>query len=196
MLKRLHVIVACSENRVIGRDGKLPWHIPEDLHFFHAQTAGQICVLGRICYETWPRAQRDGRRPIVLTSRPIERLQPSGPAGGEARTPAGDENAPAVSPAFALSPPILVSSLTAALEAAENLPGEIYICGGQRIYEETLMLTARPLRLHLTLIHADKPGDTFFPEWRHLKWHEVSRNEGADANVRYTFLTLDRVEET
>jgi len=194
MPKRLHVIVACSENRVIGRDGKLPWHLPEDLRFFHDQTAGQICVLGRICFETWPRAQRDGRRPIVLTSRPLERLQPWTPALAETQRNA--PLTPPASPATDLSPPILVSSLTAALEAAETLPGDVYICGGQRIYEETLALTGRPVRLHLTLIHADIPGDTFFPEWRHLKWLEVSRKEGADASVRYTFLTLDRADET
>ncbi len=196
MPKRLHVIVACAENRVIGRDGKLPWHIPEDLHFFHAQTAGQICVLGRICYETWPRAQRDGRRPVVLTSRALEDLKPWAPAPvlpGAHRT--GD-NPPPAPPSPALSPPILVSSLTAALEVAENLPGEIYICGGQRIYEETLTLSGRPLRLHLTLIHANIPGDTFFPEWHPLKWNEVARKEGADANARYTFLTLDRADGT
>src|SRR3954463_7303447 len=56
MPKLLHLIVACAENRVIGRDGKLPWHIPEDLKFFHDETAGQICVLGRVCFETWPAA--------------------------------------------------------------------------------------------------------------------------------------------
>jgi dihydrofolate reductase len=196
MPKRLNIIVACSENRVIGRDGKLPWHIPEDLHFFHAQTAGEICVLGRICYETWPRAQRDGRRPLVLTSRPLERLQPWAPAATEDATPGSDEPPLTAAAASDLRPPILVSSLTAALEVAEGLPGEIYICGGQRIYEETLALSGRPLRLHLTLIHADISGDTFFPEWRHLKWNEVTRKEGADANVRYTFLTLDRADET
>jgi dihydrofolate reductase len=196
MPKRLHVIVACSENRAIGRHGKLPWHIPEDLHFFHAQTAGQICVLGRICYETWPRAQRDGRRPIVLTSQPPESLKSGTPTPITSETSGRDEDAPPPAPTAELTPPILVSSLTAALEIAENLPGEIYICGGQRIYEETLTLSGRPLRLHLTLIHANVTGDTFFPEWRHVKWTEISRKDGADANARYTFLTLDRAEET
>jgi dihydrofolate reductase len=168
--KLLHLIVACAENRVIGRDGKLPWRIPEDLKFFHDETAGQICVLGRVCYDTWPRVHADGRRPVVLTSRPVPK-----PREGE-------------------SPPVVVSSLPAALDVAETLPGEIYICGGQRIYEETFALAAaesRPLRLHLTLVHADVPGDTFFPEWRHLPWREITRRESADGNYRYTFSTLE-----
>ncbi|MDB6126679.1 MAG: dihydrofolate reductase region, partial [Verrucomicrobia bacterium] len=47
-MKLLHLQVACSENRVIGREGRLPWRIPEDYQFFQDQTAGQIVVLGRI----------------------------------------------------------------------------------------------------------------------------------------------------
>ena len=81
--------------------------------------------------------------------------------------------------------------MEAALSAAESLPGEIYICGGERVYAETLALS-RPMRLHLTLIHAGIPGDTFFPEWRHLSWRELARRESSDANYRYTFFTLER----
>ena len=162
--KLLHLIVACSENRVIGRNGKLPWRIPEDLKFFHDETAGRICVLGRVCYETWPRATQDGRRPVVIT-----------------------RNRALAKPGVRV-----VGSLPEALDVAETLPGEIMVCGGQRIYEETLVLS-RPMRLHLTLVHAEVPGDTFFPEWRHLAWREVARRESSDANYRYTFFTFDRV---
>ena len=164
MPKPLNIIVACSENRVIGRDRKLPWRIPEDLEFFHAETAGQICVLGRICFETWPRVCADGRRPVVLTR----------------------------NTALAREGVHVVPSLTAALVIADTLPGEIYICGGERIYEETLTL-ARPMRLHLTLVHAQVDGDTFMPEWRHLPWREIQRRGSADANWRYTFFTYERV---
>ena len=161
--KLLHLIVACSENRVIGRNGRLPWRIPEDLKFFHDETAGQTCVLGRVCFETWPRAKLDGRRPVVIT-----------------------RNASLAEPGVRIA-----SSLTQALEIADSLPGEIFICGGERIYAETLALD-RPMRLHLTLIHAEIAGDTHFPEWRHLRWREVARRESADESFRYTFLTLER----
>lgn len=182
MSKLLHLIVACAENRVIGRDRKLPWRIPEDLKFFHDETAGRTCVLGRICYETWPRARLDGRRPVVIASRPV--VHPE--SGGQAPESANRQRQPST------TEPIIVRSLNAALSAAENLPGEIYICGGERIYAETLALS-RPMRLHLTLIHAEIPGDTFFPEWRHLSWRELARRESSDANYRYTFFTLERL---
>ena len=162
MPKLLHLIVACAENRVIGRDGRLPWHIPEDLKYFHEQTAGQIVVLGRVCFETWPRAALDGRRAIVITRN-------HGLARDGVR---------------------VAASFAEALEIAETLPGEIFVCGGARIYAEALALT-RPLRVHLTLVHADVPGNTLFPEWRHRAWREVSRRDSADANWRYTFFMLD-----
>lgn len=163
MPKLIHLIVACSENRVIGRAGRLPWSIPEDLAFFHAETAGQTVVLGRVCYETWPRVRADGRHPVVIT-RNRSLAQP------------GVE---------------IAASLSAALVIAETLPGEIMVCGGERIYAETLALP-RPLRLHLTLIHAEVEGDTFMPEWRHLPWRELSRRESADDHFRYTFIELER----
>lgn len=163
MPKLLHLQVACAENRVIGRDGRLPWRIPEDMKFFHDQTAGQVVVLGRVCFETWTRVAQDGRRPVVVTRHA----------------------------ALASDGVRVAASLPAALAIAESLPGEIHICGGQRIYEETLAL-GRPLRLHLTLVQAEVPGDTFFPEWRHLAWRELDRRESADANFRYTFYTLER----
>lgn len=163
-MKPLNLIVACAENRVIGRNGKLPWRIPEDFQFFQAQTAGQICVLGRVCYETWPSAAQDGRRPVVITrNRDLAR-----------------ENV------------AVVDSLSAALDVADRLPGDIYICGGESIYAETLALAGRrSLRLYLTLIHANVEGDRRFPEWRHLAWQETERRESADANWRYTFFTLE-----
>jgi dihydrofolate reductase len=155
------LIVACAENRVIGRAGRLPFHIPEDQAWFHGKTAGRTVVLGRICYETWPRVREDGRAPVVITSnRSLAR--------------------PGVH---------VVPDVPSALALARTLPGEILVCGGQRIYEETLPLADR---LILTLVHAEVTGDTWFPEWRHLAWRETYRREGADASYRFTFLVLER----
>lgn len=161
MPKPLNLIVACAENRVIGRERRLPFHIPEDKAWFHEKTAGTTVVLGRICYETWPRVRQDGRTPVVITSN------------------------------VALAQPgvHVASDVSSALAIAESLPGEIMICGGQRIYEETLPSCERLL---LTLVHGEVPGDTFFPEWRHLAWRETWRRESADANYRYTFSVLER----
>ncbi len=163
MPKPLNLIAACAENRLIGRDGRLPWRIPEDMAFLHAQTRGQIVVLGRVCYETWPAAAREGRRAIVLTR---------------------DQS-------LAKENVSVVSSLPSALAEAESLPGEIYVCGGESIFREAIALP-QTHRLYLTLVHAQVQGDRLFPEWRDRFTREVSRRESADANWRYTFLTLER----
>ncbi len=162
MAKPLNLIVACAANRIIGRAGRLPFDIPEDKAWFHEKTAGTTVVLGRICYETWPRVRQDGRVPVVITS----------------------------NPALAQPGVHVARNVPEALAIAQGLPGEIMICGGQRIYEETLPLADRLL---LTLVHAEIPGDTWFPDWRHLAWRESWRRDGADTNYRYTFSVLDRV---
>jgi dihydrofolate reductase len=58
--------LARADNGVIGKDGKLPWHLPADLKRFKAQTMGKPMVMGRKTFESFP-APLPGRRHIVLT---------------------------------------------------------------------------------------------------------------------------------
>lgn len=161
MSKPVYLIVACSENRVIGRRGGLPWSIPEDARFFREQTRGHTVIMGSHSFGEWPSCVT-GRDVVVITHEPE-------------KIPEGVHAAP---------------SLTAAIATARTLRGDIYLCGGQRVYEEGLALGDR---LYLTLVHSFiEDGDTFFPEWRHLYTREIARRESGDANRRYTFLTLER----
>jgi len=66
---RVTIIVARAENGVIGRGGKLPWHISEDLKRFKALTMGTVMVMGRKTFESLP-GPLPGRRHIVLTRDP------------------------------------------------------------------------------------------------------------------------------
>jgi dihydrofolate reductase len=63
---QITLIVARAQNGVIGRDGKLPWHIPADLKRFKALTMGSAMVMGRKTFESLP-GLLPGRRHIVLT---------------------------------------------------------------------------------------------------------------------------------
>ncbi|HYJ29430.1 MAG TPA: dihydrofolate reductase [Allosphingosinicella sp.] len=63
------LVVAMAENGVIGRDGKLPWHIPEDLKRFKALTMGTSMVMGRKTFDSLGRLL-PGRQHIVLTRDP------------------------------------------------------------------------------------------------------------------------------
>jgi dihydrofolate reductase len=159
--KLLHIIVACSENRVIGRRGSLPWLIPEDTAFFQDKTMGHTVIMGARSFGEWPSCAR-GRDVVVVTHAP-------------ASLPAS------VHPA---------ASLTEAIAKAQTLRGNVFLCGGQRIYEEGLPLAEV---LHLTLVHTEiADGDTFFPDWRVHFTRETARRESHDARWRYTFLTLAR----
>ena len=60
------MIVAMAENRVIGRDGGMPWHIPADLKRFKALTMDKPMIMGRRTFESLP-GLLPGRRHIVLT---------------------------------------------------------------------------------------------------------------------------------
>ena len=61
------VLAAVGANLVIGRNGAMPWHLPEDLAHFKATTMGHTMVMGRKTYEAIGRAL-PGRRTIVITS--------------------------------------------------------------------------------------------------------------------------------
>jgi dihydrofolate reductase len=63
------IVVARAQNGVIGRNGKLPWHLPADLRRFKALTMGSVMIMGRKTFESLP-GRLPGRRHIVLTRDP------------------------------------------------------------------------------------------------------------------------------
>jgi len=65
-MPHITLVVARSLNGVIGREGKLPWHIPADLKRFKAITMGTAMIMGRRTFESLP-GLLPGRRHIVLT---------------------------------------------------------------------------------------------------------------------------------
>ena len=65
---RLEAVVAMARNRVIGRDGGLPWHLPEDLRHFRARTIGKPVLMGRLTWESIGRALPQ-RLNIVVSAR-------------------------------------------------------------------------------------------------------------------------------
>jgi dihydrofolate reductase len=100
----LTAIVAMTPDRVIGRNGSLPWHLPEDLAFFKRTTSGHPIVMGRKTYESIGRPLPK-RRNIVLTR---------------------DRNWTAEGVEVIYSP--------ADLETLPDLDGQVFIIGGSEIY--------------------------------------------------------------
>lgn len=106
------ILVACDENRVIGKNNTLIWHLPADLKRFKELTTGQVIIMGRKTYESIGRPLPN-RINIVITRQ--TGYQPEGV--------------------------IIVHSLEEALLKAKSLHrGDIYVVGGAEIYEQSMDL--------------------------------------------------------
>jgi len=112
-LPRLTLVVAYSDNRVIGRDNALPWKLPGDLAHFKRTTLGSPIIMGR---KTWESLGRPlpGRTNVVI-SRNLRYAAPGA---------------------------TVVPTLQAAVEACGDAP-DAYVIGGAQIYAQALPLAAR-----------------------------------------------------
>ncbi|MEO3786065.1 dihydrofolate reductase [Actinocorallia sp. B10E7] len=147
------LIVAAASNDVIGKDGALPWHLPEDLRHFKRLTSGNVVVMGRLTHDSIvARLGRPlpDRRSVVITTRPL------------------DEH-PDVTPVTSVP-----EALATARALAAETDAEIFICGGASIYEQAL---PEVTRIHLTRIHRDVEGDTSMPEGWLTAFTEKSRED-------------------
>ena len=163
---KISLIVAVSQNNVIGRDNQLPWHLPEDLQYFKTVTMGKPLIMGRKTFESIGRPL-PGRTNIVITRNP-------------AWTAEGVE---------------IVKDIEAAFDCAQiacSASGgdEVMVVGGEQIYRSCL---ARSDRLYLTRVEAEVEGDAFFPEINADDWQQVEEKlpEKLDKHA-YRFLILDR----
>jgi dihydrofolate reductase len=161
------LVVAAAANGVIGRENRMPWHLPEDLAHFKRLTLGHPVVMGRKTYESIIATlgkPLPGRTNIVVTRQ----------AGYEA-------------PGC-----VVVPSLEAGLAAAREAE-EIFVIGGAEIYRLAL---GRADRVHLTRIDAAFEGDTTFPALDPARWRETAREEHPPAGGRtfgFAFLRYDRI---
>ncbi len=108
------LVVAHSRNRVIGRDGGLPWRLPGDMRHFRELTTGHTVLMGRRTFESIPDSFRPlpDRRNLVLSSDPAYRAE-----GAE-----------------------VFADLPSALEACGR---DCFVIGGAQTYEESLPLAGR-----------------------------------------------------
>jgi len=149
---KLSLLVAVSENNVIGHNGDLPWHLSDDLRRFKRVTMGHVLLMGR---KTWESIGRPlpGRTSIVLSR--------------QADYETGFDEVP------------VATNLDEALVHARRVAGDAtegFVIGGARIYE---MMFACVERLLLTRVHANVEGDVFFPEVHWDQWRLVEEKSCA-----------------
>ena len=165
------IVVAMTENRVIGRDGEMPWHLPADLARFRALTMGKPIIMGRRTHESLGRVL-DGRHNIVL-SRQL-RFQTPG------------FQAPECIVAHSLD-----EAFTKAHEAASSSVKEIAIIGGASVYEQAIPFASH---LYLTQVHTTIEGDALFPEFEPDEWQEIAcEKRSADARNFYDMSFIELV---
>jgi dihydrofolate reductase len=165
---RKSMIVAMAQNRVIGRNNKLPWYLPNDLKYFKQVTMGLPIVMGRKTYESIGKPL-PGRTNIVVTR----------------------------NESWSMDGVKVVHSLEQAFELAASIAeidgrDEVMIIGGDQIYQSALPLVDR---IYLTEVHAEVEGDAYFPDFDRDHWNVVGCEDFAaeDPNpYDYSFVVLDR----
>jgi dihydrofolate reductase len=168
---RTSLLLAASENDVIGRDGDLPWYLPTDLRRFKALTAGHVVVTGRLNHDSI--MNRLGRplpgRITVVVTRKADR-----PGEG---------------------PVIYQPSVGAALSVARSIEefagrDEVFVIGGAQIYAETL---PEADTIYLTRVHANVEGEVRMPAGWLDGFKLVDREDGpAGEELPYTFERYER----
>ena len=163
----LSLIAALGENRVIGVDNSMPWHLPGDFKYFKATTLGKPIIMGR---KTWDSLGRPlpGRLNIVVSRQPDLQLE-------------GAEVYPSLEAAVA----------RAEAWALEQGVDELMLIGGAQLYAQGL---AHADRLYLTRVALSPEGDAWFPEFDAAQWKLVSDtpNAAQDGKPAYSFEVWER----
>ena len=140
----ISLVVAASENNVIGKNNQLLWHLPKDMKFFKNVTWAMPVVMGRKTFESMGSKPLVGRKNIVITRKP-------------------DWKAEGVS---------VVNSVDEAVALANELNyKEIFIIGGGEIY---MIAYERANKIYMTRVHAELEGDTYFPVIEKDDWKLVT----------------------
>jgi dihydrofolate reductase len=165
---KVSLIVAVSQNGMIGKDNDLIWHLPKDMKFFKDTTLGHHVIMGRKNFESIPHKFRPlpNRTNIVITRQSDYKAEDS----------------------------IVVNSVEESLKVAKsNGENEAFIIGGGQIYKLALEEDLVD-RIYLTRIHHSFDGDTFFPELS-SDWEEIKREDCfKDDNHKYdySFIVLEK----
>ena len=163
---KISLIVAAATNNVIGRDGALPWHLPDDLKRFRRLTVGKPIIMGRLTHESIGKPLPE-RQNIVISS--CERLQADGCE--------------------------VVNSPEAALAVAGDAE-EVMVIGGARVYEQMLPMADRIYltRVHADIDGDTFFPDIDNDEWQIVEREDFPADDMRE--LGFSFITLARVAKS
>ncbi len=153
---KIALIVAASENGVIGRDNQLPWRLPTDLKRFKALTMGKPMVMGRKTFQSIGKAL-PGRANIVVTR-------------DEGFSADGIDVAHSLEAALDLARAWAEGRDGGDLKDVTHQASEIAVIGGANIYRQALPLASI---VHMTVVHDEIEGDAFFPRLDPERWEKT-----------------------
>ena len=160
---KVSIIAALADNGVIGRDGALPWYLPDDLRRFKALTMGHPILMGRRTFESIGKPL-PGRRNLVLTRG--TRVYPDG-----------------------IEP---VASLATALARCADA-AQLCVIGGAEVYAQAIALATRLelTRVHVDARGDVRFPEFDAAQWREVE--RIEHPADARHEWPMTFLTLERV---
>jgi dihydrofolate reductase len=154
-MRPVTIIAAMSLNRVIGKDGGIPWKEPEDMKFFKAMTMGHVVIMGRKTWESLGKWKPLPNRVNIVISRTMLTT-----------TPTSNHH---VARTFSEALQLAECITEADVDAGEP---KTFVIGGAEIYREAMPVASCVL---LTVINREVEGDTYFPELGH-EWSRVDRH--------------------
>jgi dihydrofolate reductase len=146
------LIASVSNNRVIGKDGRIPWYSKEEMNHFKSITYGYPVIMGRITYESLPGLLK-GRTNIVLTRN--KNFTPSYPG---------------ITVFFGLRDSIIYCKSILSAE-------KVFIIGGEMIFSEAISMSDK---IYLSQMKFNSDGDTFFPVIDKTIWCIENKTEFND----------------
>ncbi|MBS1750471.1 MAG: dihydrofolate reductase [Bacteroidetes bacterium] len=156
----ISLIVAASENNAIGKNNELLWRLPNDMKFFKNTTWAMPVIMGRKTFDSLAGEPLPGRYNIVVTRNHIDL-------------------------AGCLNAELSFSPEEALLKAKEKDCKEVFIAGGQQIYNAFLPVATK---IYITRVHAVLDGDAFFPAIDTTKWKKVYQLDfAADEKHAYPY---------
>lgn len=166
---KIKLIVAASENNIIGKENNLPWHLPDDMLFFKQKTLDSVVIMGRNNYLSIPQKYRPlpNRFNIILTNKS----------------------------SFLAKDCLVLNSLEKAIETGKKMKKDIFVIGGGQLYHYALQNNLIDI-IYLTRVHSIINGDTYFPKIDKKKWDLISEEfHSKDEKHKYdfTFMKFEKI---
>lgn len=155
---KINIVVAATENDVIGKDNRLLWHLPNDMAFFKNTTWGMPVIMGRKTFDSMGKPLKGRTNIIVTRSQEMASAPPEGA--------------------------VVTSSLEDAISIADETDAnECYIIGGGEIFRLSMDIAHK---IFMTRVHTKLEGDVFFPRIDENLWR-IATAKSFPADEKHAF---------